>query len=53
VHLVHLWPLKKEEIKAFFNTIAQITDDNQKRFIPHLAIETKLFHRAFVNPCMM
>jgi hypothetical protein len=28
-------------------------DDNQKRFIPHLAIETELFHSAFVNPCMM
>jgi hypothetical protein len=27
--------------------------DNQKRFIPHLAIETELFHSAFVNPCMM
>jgi hypothetical protein len=28
-------------------------DDNKKRFIPHLAIETELFHSAFVNPCMM
>ena len=28
-------------------------DDNQKRFVPHLAIETELFHSAFVNPCMM
>ena len=50
-----------------FNTIAQFTntrsihcafyqwrmiDDNKKRFIPHLAIESKLFHSAFVNPCM-
>jgi hypothetical protein len=24
-------------------------DDNQKRFIPHLAIKTELFHSAFVN----
>jgi hypothetical protein len=60
--------LKIEEIEAFFNTIAQFTnarsihsafyqwrmiDDNQKRFTPHLGIETKLFHSAFVNPCMM
>ncbi len=28
-------------------------DDNQKRFILHLGIETKLFHSAFVNLCMM
>jgi hypothetical protein len=27
-------------------------DDNQKKFIPHLAIEND-FHSAFVNPCMM
>jgi hypothetical protein len=28
-------------------------DDNKKKFIPHLAIETEPFHSAFVNPCMM
>jgi hypothetical protein len=28
-------------------------DDNQKRFIPHLAIESELFHSALVNPCMI
>jgi len=28
-------------------------DDNQKRFIPHLAIDIDFFHSAFVNPCMM
>jgi hypothetical protein len=66
--LFRLWPAKKEEIEVFFNIIVQFTnarsvhttfyqgrmiDDNQKRFIPHLAIETELFHSAFVNPCMM
>jgi hypothetical protein len=60
--------VKKEEIEVFFNTIAQFSkarsvqsafyqwrmiDDNQKRFIPHLAIETELFLSAFVNPCMI
>jgi hypothetical protein len=28
-------------------------DDNQKRFVPHLANETELFHCAFANPFMM
>jgi hypothetical protein len=28
-------------------------DDNQKMFIPHLAIVNDFFHSAFVNPCMM
>jgi hypothetical protein len=28
-------------------------DDNQKKFILHLAIENDFFHSAFVNPCMM
>jgi hypothetical protein len=27
-------------------------DDNQKKFIQHLAIENDFFHSAFVNPCM-
>jgi hypothetical protein len=27
-------------------------DDNQKKFIPQLAIDTEFFHSAFVNPCM-
>jgi hypothetical protein len=49
--------VKKEEIEAFFNTIAQFTcapsihsgfylgmiNDNQKRFIPHLAIDNVFF----------
>jgi hypothetical protein len=56
--LFRLWPLKKEEIVAFFNTNAQFTngrsihsgfykrrmiDDNQKMFIPHLALEKDFF----------
>jgi hypothetical protein len=28
-------------------------DDNQKKFILHLAIDTKFFHRAVANPCAM
>jgi hypothetical protein len=59
---------KRKNISIFLNTSAQFTnalsihsafyhcrmiDDNQKRFIQHLAIETELFHSAFVNPCMM
>jgi hypothetical protein len=28
-------------------------DDNQKMFIPPLAIENVFFHSAFVNPCIM
>jgi hypothetical protein len=59
---------KKKKYMRFFNSSAQFTnersihsafyhctmiDDNQKRFIPHLAIETELFNSAFVNPCMM
>jgi hypothetical protein len=31
----------------------RMIDDNQKRFILHLAIETELFHSASANPCMM
>jgi hypothetical protein len=60
--------MKKEEIKAFFNTIAHLTnariiysdsyqcrmiDDNQKMFILHLAIDIDFFHSMFVNPCIM
>jgi hypothetical protein len=26
-------------------------DDNQKKFIPQLAIDTKFVHSTFVNPC--
>ncbi len=28
-------------------------DDNQKKFIPQLAIDTNFFHSVFVNPCKM
>jgi hypothetical protein len=28
-------------------------DDNQKMFIPPLAIENDFFHSAFVNPCII
>ncbi len=28
-------------------------DDNQKRFIPPLAIDNAFFRSAFVNPCTM
>jgi hypothetical protein len=60
------WQLKKEEIEV--NTIAQFTnarsshsgfykwktkDDNHKKFIPHLAIDTEFFHSAFVNSYTM
>ncbi len=31
----------------------RMIDDNQKRFVPHLAIDTDFFHSVFVNPCMM
>jgi hypothetical protein len=64
-----LGQLKKEEIEGVFLTplrilqmrrafIAAFTsektmDDNQKKFIPQLAINTDFFHSAFVNPCMM
>ncbi len=56
-----LW--KKKKYRRFFNTSAQfknahsihsafyhcrMIDDNKKMFIPHLAIETELFHSAFV-----
>ncbi len=40
--------LKREARKVF-----RMIDDNQKRFIPHLAIDNDFFHSAFVNPCMM
>ncbi len=61
-----LW--KKKELRRFFDTIVQFTnacsihsgfyqwrmiDDNQKMFIPHLAIKYDFFHSAFVNPCMI
>jgi hypothetical protein len=60
--------IKKKELRRFVNTIAQFTnagsihsgfyqwrmiDDNQKRIIPHLAIDNAFFHSTFVNPCMM
>ena len=28
-------------------------DDNQKMFIPHLAIDNDFFLSAFVNPCSL
>jgi hypothetical protein len=28
-------------------------DQNQKKFIPQLAIDTEFFHSAFVKPCSM
>jgi hypothetical protein len=28
-------------------------DDNQKKFIPQLAIDTEFYYRAFANPCTM
>ncbi len=31
----------------------KMKDDNKKKFIPQLAIDTKFFHRAFANPCTM
>jgi hypothetical protein len=63
-----LGQLKKEEIEGVLLTPLRILqmrrafiaalkvktmDDNQKKFIPQLAIDTKFFHSAFVNPCMM
>jgi hypothetical protein len=59
---------KKKKLRAFANTIAHVAnaqsihsgsykrktmDDNQKKFIPQLAIDTEFFHCTFVNPCMM
>jgi hypothetical protein len=59
---------KKKKYRRFSNTSAQFTntrsihcafyqcrmiDDNQKRFIAHLVIETELLHSPFVNPFMM
>ncbi len=57
-----------KKLKRFVNTIAQFTnarsilsgfykwktmDNNQKKIIPQLSIDTKFFHSAFVNPCTM
>jgi hypothetical protein len=59
---------KRRNLGRFANTIAHFThvqsipsgsykrkktDDNKKKFIPQLAIDTEFFHSAFVNPCMM
>jgi hypothetical protein len=59
--ILPLWPLKKEEIEAFVNTIAQFTnarsihngfyqlrtiDDNQKWFFPHLVIDNDFFFHS-------
>jgi hypothetical protein len=37
--------------RGFFKL--KMMDDDQKKCIPQLAIETEFFHRAFVNPCTM
>jgi hypothetical protein len=59
---------KKKKYRHFVNTVAQFTnvqsihsgfykwktmDDDQKKFILQLAIDTKCFYCAFVNPCSM
>ena len=59
---------KKKKLRRFVNTIAQFTnvrsihsgfhkwkaiDDNKKKFILHLAIDTEFFHSAFVNSCTL
>jgi hypothetical protein len=36
-------------IAAF--TSKKTMEDDQKKFIPQLAIETEFFHRAFANSC--
>jgi hypothetical protein len=35
------------------STSEKMKDENQKKFIPHWAIDTEFFHRAFANPCAM
>jgi hypothetical protein len=51
---VFLKPVRNLQTRAsFIAPFTSVEYDNQKRFIPHLAIETELFHSAFVNPCMM
>jgi hypothetical protein len=59
---------KRRNLGRFANTITHFTnvqsihngfckwntmDDNPKKFIPQMAIDTKFFHSTFVNPCMM
>jgi hypothetical protein len=59
---------KKKKYRRFVNTVAQFMnalsfhigfykwktrDDDQKKFFPQLPIDTKCFHCAFVNPCVM
>jgi hypothetical protein len=52
---VLLTPLRNLQTRSIHSGFYQwrTIDDNQKRFIPHLAIDTELFHSTFVNPCMM
>ncbi len=51
---VLLTPLRNLQMRGAF--IATFTsekrwDDDQKKFILQVAIDTEFFHRAFVNPC--
>jgi hypothetical protein len=38
---------------AAVNIQVKNNGDNQKKFIPQLAIDTQFFHSAFVNPFTM
>jgi hypothetical protein len=63
--LLSAWSIS---LDSTFNTIGHFTnarstrggfykwktmDDNQTKFMPQLAIDTKFFHSTFVNPCTM
>ncbi len=38
---------------AFIAAFTSEIDDNQKKFIPPLAIDNEFFHSVFFNPCTM
>ena len=53
---VFLTPVRNLQTRAAFIapfTIVEIIDDNQKKFIPQLAIDIEYFQRVFANPCTM
>jgi hypothetical protein len=47
-----LTPLRILQMRGAFTAAftSETTVDNQKKFISQLAIDTKFFHSAFVNP---
>jgi hypothetical protein len=48
---LHILQMRRAFIAAL--TSEKSMDDNQKKFIPQLPVDTKFFHSAFLNPCMM